>query len=59
MNKPYKAWDVVSTLLLMLIFCGIVTIAALWFLAPILQLTTDWEWVRHVTALFWELGLYK
>ena len=59
MNKTSKAWNVVSTLFIMLVFCGMVAIAALWFLSPILSITTNWAWVKEVTALFWELGLYK
>lgn len=54
-----KAWNVVSTLFLFLLFFSVVTIAALWFLSPILSITTDWAWVDKTVALFWELGLYK
>lgn len=59
MNKNTKAWNVVSTLILFLVVCGMFAFAALWFFAPILSLTTDWAWAKNLTALFWELGLYK
>lgn len=59
MMKKNKAWNVVTTLLIFAVVCGMFLFAALWFIAPILQLTTDWAWVHKTVALFWELGLYK
>lgn len=59
MNKTKRAWSVVSTLFIFLVIGGMFIFAALWFITPILQLTTDWTWVHKTVALFWELGLYK
>lgn len=59
MNKNTRAWNVVTTLFLMLIVGGMFVFVALWSTLPILSLTTDWAWARELTALFWELGLYK
>lgn len=59
MNKNTRAWNVVTTLFLMLIVGGMFVFVALWSTLPILSLTTDWAWAKELTALFWELGLYK
>lgn len=59
MNKNGKAWNVVSTLLIFLIVGGMFVFVAMWSTLPILSLTTDWAWAKDLTALFWELGLYK
>lgn len=59
MKKNTKAWNVISTLFLLLIVGGMFVFVAMWSTVPILSLTTDWAWVRDLTALFWELGLYK
>lgn len=54
-----KAWNVVSTFLICLIVGGMFVFVVLWSTLPILSLTTGWEWAKNLTALFWELGLYK
>lgn len=59
MNMKNKAWNVISTLFIFVIIGGMFIFAALWSTLPILSLTTDWAWARELTALFWELGLYK